>query len=413
MSGPSGPCGVWQLPQLIGPRTRYSPRSTGVSAHANDAAEQSAAAHATDLWNISLPPRPGGLAGSSVVRGGADGSIAPGSGQSGGSVADPAVTIAPVRSDDDVAEAARLARAFFGYLRARFPESVGGDRRLPGAAGLRGAARRFRAHFSPPHGECMLARLDGAAVGVVMLKPYSPGVCELNRMYVAPEARGRGAGRGLCEGLIARARELGYREIRLDALERAGGGGAALPEARLPARSRPAGLRPERARCRLLPHAALKGFRPCLSAFPRAGAVRLIAFNRGNHELQCVEPTPPGVTVAGAVRANSEPYVPASVPASGYHFLTERSYTIPNAICPICRKLVFYYRSPSGGSVYFDDLGWPWPKHPCTDRLNSGAFYMEANAAAQSNPLNGETPTFDAEIYRLIFRSWETLISIS
>ena len=134
-------------------------------------------------------------------------------------MADPAVTIAPVRSDDDVAEAARLARAFFGYLRAPYP----GNRRRRSTPtwcmqDFEGQLADFRAHFNPPHGECMLARLDGAPVGVVMLKPYSPGVCELNRMYVAPEARGHGVGRGLCERLIARARELGYREIRLDAL---------------------------------------------------------------------------------------------------------------------------------------------------------------------------------------------------
>ena len=209
---------MWQLPQLIGPRTRYSPRSTGVSAHANEAAEQSAAAHTTDLWNISLPPAPRGLAGSSVVRSGATVASPPDPVNREAGVADPAVTIAPVRSDDDVAEAARLARAFFGYLRARFPESEAAIDAYLVLQDFEGQLAEFRAHFSPPHGECMLARLDGAAVGVVMLKPYSPGVCELNRMYVAPEGRGRGAGRGLCEGLIARARELGYREIRLDAL---------------------------------------------------------------------------------------------------------------------------------------------------------------------------------------------------
>jgi GNAT superfamily N-acetyltransferase len=37
-------------------------------------------------------------------------------------------------------------------------------------------------------------------------------------MYVTKAARGRGVGRALCEALIARAGALGYREIRLDAL---------------------------------------------------------------------------------------------------------------------------------------------------------------------------------------------------
>lgn len=133
-------------------------------------------------------------------------------------MAEPAVRIAPVRSDDDVAAASRLAREFFAYLRVKFPESQAAIDAYLLAQDFEGQLADFRGHFGPPHGECMLARLDGAPVGVVMLKPYAPGVCELNRMYVAPEGRGRGVGRGLCEGLIARARALGYREIRLDAL---------------------------------------------------------------------------------------------------------------------------------------------------------------------------------------------------
>lgn len=33
----------------------------------------------------------------------------------------------------------------------------------------------------------------------------------------------------------------------------------------------------------------------------------------------------------------------------------------------MCGAKVFYYQSRFGGRVFFDDLGWPWPKHPCTD----------------------------------------------
>ena len=149
MSGPSGPCGVWQLPQLIGPRTRYSPRSTGVSAHANEAAEQSAAAHTTDLWNISRPPAPRGLAGSSVVRSGATVASPPDPVNREAGVADPA---GHHRPGAQRRRRGRGGAAGAGLLRlpARaLPGIGGGDRRLPGAAGLRGAARRVPRAFQP------------------------------------------------------------------------------------------------------------------------------------------------------------------------------------------------------------------------------------------------------------------------
>jgi len=52
-------------------------------------------------------------------------------------------------------------------------------------------------------------------------------------------------------------------------------------------------------------------------------------------------------------------------------FRSPKSYVVPNASCPVCGKIVFFYQSPHGGRVFFDDLGWPWPKHPCTDNKKS------------------------------------------
>ncbi|MBN8913180.1 MAG: hypothetical protein J0H65_14210 [Rhizobiales bacterium] len=46
---------------------------------------------------------------------------------------------------------------------------------------------------------------------------------------------------------------------------------------------------------------------------------------------------------------------------------TVSSYVDPNAHCPVCGARVFFYRSPYNGRVFFDALGPPWPKHPCTD----------------------------------------------
>jgi hypothetical protein len=55
-------------------------------------------------------------------------------------------------------------------------------------------------------------------------------------------------------------------------------------------------------------------------------------------------------------------------PWIGYlSFTGVSSYTNPNATCPVCGEPVFFYQSASGGKVFFDELGPPWPKHPCTD----------------------------------------------
>ena len=53
-------------------------------------------------------------------------------------------------------------------------------------------------------------------------------------------------------------------------------------------------------------------------------------------------------------------YVPRIHPAY-------ESYINPNAKCPVCGATVFFYQSPDGGRVFFNELGPPWPKHPCTD----------------------------------------------
>lgn len=42
-------------------------------------------------------------------------------------------------------------------------------------------------------------------------------------------------------------------------------------------------------------------------------------------------------------------------------------YINPNAKCPICGDAVYFYANEHGSRVFFDDLGPPWPKHPCTD----------------------------------------------
>jgi DNA-binding MarR family transcriptional regulator/GNAT superfamily N-acetyltransferase len=81
------------------------------------------------------------------------------------------------------------------------------------AAGILGA---FVAEFDPAREDGWVAERRGAIVGsIFLMKSADPAVAKLRLLYVEPSARGTGLGRRLVETCIARARELGYRELTL------------------------------------------------------------------------------------------------------------------------------------------------------------------------------------------------------
>jgi GNAT superfamily N-acetyltransferase len=70
--------------------------------------------------------------------------------------------------------------------------------------------------FAPPAGRLLIVVDDGIALGCGALRIIAPGVAEIKRMYLRPDARGRGLGRMLLDRLIAEARNQGCHEARLD-----------------------------------------------------------------------------------------------------------------------------------------------------------------------------------------------------
>ena len=88
-------------------------------------------------------------------------------------------------------------------------------RALDGAGDI-GPAREA-AMFEPPDGVFVVLRDDdGVAIACGGLCRFDETRAELKRMYVLPDARGRGYGRVVLEELEAEARRLGYAGVVLE-----------------------------------------------------------------------------------------------------------------------------------------------------------------------------------------------------
>lgn len=117
--------------------------------------------------------------------------------------------IAPARTDADLLAVAAL---FAGYA-ASLPVDLGYQ-------DFDGELAALPGKYAPPAGELFLARdAAGAPLGCVGLRPLpDDGCCEMKRLFLLPAARGLGLGRALTQTVVAHARVLGYRELRLDTL---------------------------------------------------------------------------------------------------------------------------------------------------------------------------------------------------
>lgn len=113
--------------------------------------------------------------------------------------------ITRAETSDDIAEVKKIFQAFIEFLPIKL-DFQGIDDEM--------------ARFPNDYVLMLIAKLDGKPVGAVALKEHTPDTCEMKRLYVLPAAQGTGAGRLLCEALLAEAKNLGYSTMLLDSLRR-------------------------------------------------------------------------------------------------------------------------------------------------------------------------------------------------
>jgi len=73
--------------------------------------------------------------------------------------------------------------------------------------------------YAPPEGRLFLVDYRGQPAGCVAVHKLSAEICEMKRLYLRPQFRGKGLGRALADRIISEAREIGYRRMRLDTVE--------------------------------------------------------------------------------------------------------------------------------------------------------------------------------------------------
>ncbi|MBQ6147026.1 MAG: GNAT family N-acetyltransferase [Clostridia bacterium] len=89
---------------------------------------------------------------------------------------------------------------------------------IPGTAYFDASLDHLSAYYAQPGRSYYVLLRDGTVIGGVGLAPFDglPGCCELQKLYLAEDARGQGLGYEMIRFIEAKARAMGYRQIYLE-----------------------------------------------------------------------------------------------------------------------------------------------------------------------------------------------------
>lgn len=73
--------------------------------------------------------------------------------------------------------------------------------------------------YSPPDGRLYIVKYDDKYSGCIALRKLEKDICEMKRLYLKEDVRGKGIGKLLVEKIIKDAKDIGYNKMRLDTIK--------------------------------------------------------------------------------------------------------------------------------------------------------------------------------------------------
>lgn len=109
----------------------------------------------------------------------------------------------------ELAQVSQLFQQYFEWLADEYGIDMNYQGIKTELAGLPG-------YYAPPTGRLLILYEGDLPAGCGAFRPIDQQICELKRMFVKPEFRGRGLGRAIAVRLLEEAHLSGYQIARLD-----------------------------------------------------------------------------------------------------------------------------------------------------------------------------------------------------
>jgi GNAT superfamily N-acetyltransferase len=111
---------------------------------------------------------------------------------------------------------AQLVREYVEWCRDRYRDEAWFIDQAMSHQSLERELEDLSVSYGPPNGRTFLARHEGQICGCGAYRRRTNAICEMNRLFVPDQFRGKGYGRKLCEAIIRSAKEEKFKVMRLD-----------------------------------------------------------------------------------------------------------------------------------------------------------------------------------------------------